>query len=237
MAFLLFLAPPMYQAVVEISDPQYATDRVALANDFELCQSTVVRDAVLREFYFKSGYEQAWDDVINIDRDETKQLIRITIVDQSSEQAAAIANSYRNYFIEAKSQLPKAMTQLYADLIRKDNNRHIGELEKLTEAGASQQEKFALIGQYAMNQRLLQSIKKAPVDQETASAQSATVTKQSAWGKQCSQVALALVRGALWGLALCLLCIATAPVFTREKSVSLDRSTGSSWLDGEAPAE
>lgn len=238
MTFILFLAPAHYQASIELHIPVDESNPRMFQNDYELCCSSKMQFAVVNAVTthpYSSSLLDDTSDTVKIESDEARHVIRITIADQSAQRAREYAKAYASCFEVVKGQQAKFLLDDYVAMLSKDCNHCISELEKSTANGGSQEEKQALIARYAANKRSIQEAK-VP-DSRPPLVSEIQIAKKNHTLKYVSQVAIALFRGALWGIALCLLCIATLPVFLREKTVRASDPKGSSWLDGEAPAE
>jgi hypothetical protein len=237
-AFLVALTPKMHEATVEVK----TTD--SLENTAARFESRMVLLAAVKisesDDYVDDAYLKEMKEMRTIEADPQQQVVRLTVRHASEKKASEWAQNFVKGYdqvIERREKLRAESQQSRWQTLR---SQWLEQLEVL-EPGQDQQRIDELVRKISLVHEV--STAKAPAFKSDVSlVQAPVVLPVVRTFDHLATMGMGALRGILWCVGLCLLCIAALPsVILPAKSgdemIDEEKLKGSSWLDAEVLPE
>lgn len=237
-AFLVALTPKLYEATVELKPSSDLASHLALLeSDYLLVQYVAKngsRDALRDDFFHQLGK------MITVESHEKQSLIRLTVRHSNGKTASEIALG----LVDAAAEVQRDREQLRGEArlatAQAMHSKWMAQLESL-EPGRDQVQIDSLVKKLALVSEFSQQKAKAP-SSELSIFQSPVISPVVRTQDHLATMAFGALRGLLWCVGLCLVCITALPSVVlptkrTESAVGAAGIKGSSWLDGEVLRE
>jgi hypothetical protein len=237
-AFLVALTPELYDATVELKpSSDLASHQDLLESDYLLVQYVAKngsRDSERDDFYHQL------EKMITVEADKQQSLIRLSVRHSNGKTASEIALG----LVDAAAEVQRDREQLRGEArlatAQAMHSKWMAQLESL-EPGRDQVQIDSLVKKLALVSEFSQQKAKAP-SSELSIFQSPVISPVVRTQDHLATMGIGALRGVLWCVGLCLLCIAALPSVVlpakrTESAVGAAGIKGSSWLDGEVLRE
>lgn len=237
-AFLVALTPKLYDATVELKpSSDLASHQDLLESDYLLVQYVAKngsRDSERDDFYHQL------EKMITVEADEQQSLIRLSVRHANGKTASEIALGLVDVAAEVQRDREQLRGEARLAIWQSMHSKWMTQLEPL-EPGRDQVQIDSLVKKLALVSELSQQKAEAP-SAELSIFQSPVISPVVRTQDHLATMGIGALRGVLWCVGLCLLCIAALPSVVlpvkRSDTVLGDEGLkGSSWLDGEVLRE
>lgn len=237
-AFIVALTPKLHEATIELK----STDSLEATKTRFESRMVLVAAAIASKpsDHMADDYIGELEKMLTIEADAQRQVVRLSVRHASEQRASEIALSCVKAYDEVMERREKMRAETQQARWQTLRSKWFAQLEVL-EPGRDQQRIDELVRKISLVNDV-SKVKLPAFRSDLTLSQGPVVIPVVRYSDHLATLGMGALRGVLWCVGLCLLCIAALPSVilpakSREELLVEEELKDSSWLDGEVLRE